>query len=339
MQIRPDSSVTCSAGVRRRIVKAACGLFMASGLAFSGLAHAAYPDKPIQVTISFPPAGATDVLARAVAQRMSIELGQSMVVDNKPGAGGAIGLAAGARAQPDGYGLYLAATTNQAIAAAIYKNQAAHLVKDFEPVGLIGFVPHMLVVPATLPVNSVSELVAYIKAKPGQYNYASQGVGTLSHLESELFVAQNKLDITHVPYKGSSQALPSLIAGDSTMMFDSVAGSMPLVKGNRLKVLAVASSQRMALLPDVPTLAQAGVANVVADNAFALFAPKGTPAPVIQTLADALKKAVADPELKATLAQQGAELKFAPAAELGQLVKTEHEYWAGVVKKANVAAN
>jgi tripartite-type tricarboxylate transporter receptor subunit TctC len=338
MQIRNDSSSSLVSRARRGVLKAACGLAMASGLAFSSLAHAAYPDKTIQVIISFPPAGSTDVLARAVTQRMSQVLGQSIVVENRAGAGGAIGLTAGARAQPDGYGLYLAATTNQAIAANIYKNQAAHLIKDFEPIGLIGFVPHVLVVPAQLPVKSVSELLAYIRAKPGHYNYASQGVGTLSHLESELFVARNKLDITHVPYKGSSQALPSLVSGDSVMMFDSVTGSMPLVKGNRLRILAVASSERIGLLPDVPTLAQAGVENVVADNAFGLFAPKGTPADVIQTLANALKTALEDPALKATMAEQGVELKFGPGSELAQIIEKEHEEWGAVVRAANVSA-
>lgn len=337
---RPQRSMFAAKGFVQKVAKAALGVALAAGTALSGgLVHAAYPDKPIQVIISFPPAGATDVLARAVTQRMSEELGQPLVVENRPGAGGAIGLTAGARAEPNGYGLYLGATTNQAIAASIYKNQAAHLVKDFEPIGLIGYVPHLLVVPAQLPIKSVADLLAYVRAKPGEYNYASQGVGTLSHLESELFVAQNKLDITHVPYKGSSQALPSLVAGDSVMMFDSVAGSMPLIKGERLRVLAVASSERMTVLPDVPTLAQAGVDNVVADNAFGLFAPKGTPADVIKVLANALQKALNDPKLKATLAEQGAELKFMPGAEFKALVEKEHQYWGDVVRAAKVSAN
>lgn len=334
----PYTSTSPVSRLRRGVLKAACGVALASGLAWSGLGHASYPEKPIQVVISFPPAGATDVLARAIMQRMSQELGQSIVVDNKTGAGGAIGLTAGARARPDGYGLYLAATTNQAIAANIYQDQAAHLIKDFEPIGLIGFVPHVLVVPAQLPVKSATELVEYIRAKPGAYNYASQGVGTLSHLESELFTAQNKLNLTHVPYKGSSQALPSLVSGDSIMMFDSVTGSMPLVKGERLRVLAVASSERVTLLPDVPTLAEAGVDNVVADNAFGLFAPKGTPSDAIQTLANALKVALEDPALKASMAEQGVELKFAPGSELAQIIEKEHEYWGGVVRAANVRA-
>jgi tripartite-type tricarboxylate transporter receptor subunit TctC len=299
-------------------------------------AQAAYPEKPIQVTISFPPAGATDVLARAVGNQLSAELGQSVVVENRPGAGGAIGLMAGARAAPDGYGLYLAATTNQAIAAAIYKNQAASLEKDFIPIGLIGSVPHSLVVPASLPVNSVQELLAYIREKPGQYNFASQGVGTLSHLEGEMFKAQNKLDITHVPYKGSVQALPDVVNGLSVMMFDSVTGSMPLVKGNKLNYLAVASSSRVSLLPDVPTLKEAGVENVVADNLFGLFAPLGTPPEIVRQLSSALARALEKPKLIEAMAAQGAELQFGPPEQLAKTVADEHIFWRDVVKRAGI---
>src|SRR5690606_13426595 len=247
-------------------------------------AYAAYPDRPIQIIISFPPAGATDVLTRAIGNQLSRELGQPVVVENRPGAGGAIGLTAGARAKPDGYALYLAATSNQAIAAAVYRDQAANLIEDFVPIGLIGSVPHALVVPTSLPIKSVSELIAYIKAKPRAYNFASQGVGTLSHLEGELFKAQNGLAITHVPYKGSVQALPDVVNGLSVMMFDSVTGSMPLVKGNKLKILAVASAKRISLLPDIPTLAEAGAKSLIAGNMFGLFAPKGVPADIIRTL-------------------------------------------------------
>ncbi|MYN11864.1 tripartite tricarboxylate transporter substrate binding protein [Pusillimonas sp. TS35] len=302
-------------------------------------AFAAFPDKPIQVTISFPPGGATDVLARALGQQMGAVLGQSVVVENRTGAGGAIGLAAGARQAPNGYGLYLAATTNQAIAAAIYKDQPVHLAKDFVPIGLIGFVPHALVVPASLPVSNVAELIAYIKAKPGQYNYASQGVGTLSHLEGTLFSRQNALDITHVPYKGSSQALPDVVSGVSSMMFDSVTGSMPLVKGGKLKYLAVASGQRVSLLPDVPTLKESGIANVVADNQFGLFAPKGTPPDIIATLSAALEQSLKNPKLITAMAAQGAELRYGPPDALAKVVNNEHAFWGNVVKEANIRSN
>jgi tripartite-type tricarboxylate transporter receptor subunit TctC len=305
-------------------------------LFFPMQAQSAYPDRPIQIIISFPPAGATDVLTRAIGNQLSRELGQPVVVENRPGAGGAIGLTAGARATPNGYALYLAATSNQAIAAAVYRNQAANLIEDFVPIGLIGSVPHALVVPTSLPVKSVQELVAYIKAKPRAYNFASQGVGTLSHLEGELFKTQNGLDMTHVPYKGSVQALPDVVNGLSVMMFDSVTGSMPLVKGNKLKILAVASAKRISLLPDIPTLNEAGAKSLIAGNMFGLFAPKGAPADVIHTLSAALERSLKDPQLISTMAAQGAELTFGTGQELKKVIADEHLFWLKAVTDAGI---
>lgn len=332
--------MTLSAILRKAIViktayRALCCAALLPTLA-PATSYAAYPERPVQIIISFPPAGATDVLTRAVGSELSRELGQPVVVENRQGAGGAIGLTAGARAAPNGYTLYLAATTNQAIAAAIYRNQAANLTTDFEPIGLIGSVPHALVVPASLPVNSVKELIAYIQAKPKAYNFASQGVGTLSHLEGELFKAQNALAITHVPYKGSAQALPDVVNGLSVMMFDSVTGSMPLVKGNKLKFLAVASAHRISLLPDVPTLAEAGSRTVIAGNMFGLFAPKGTPPQIVQKLSTALAQSLKSPRLLSSMAAQGAELKFGAAGELDKVIADEHQYWRKVVDDAGV---
>lgn len=319
------------------VVRSVCALTLALGLVAG--AQAAYPEKPVQLVISFPPAGATDVLARAVGQKLSAALGQSVVVENRPGAGGAIGLTAAARAPADGYTLYLAAVTNQAIAASVYADQKVSLIDDFTPIGSVGYVPHALVVPSSLPVSSVGDLVKHIAATPGKYNFASQGTGTLSHLESELFAMKAKLDLVHVPYKGSSQALPDVVNGSSVMMFDSIPGSMPLVTAGKLKFLAVASSQRVSLLPDVPTLAEAGVQGVEANNLFGLVAPRGTPQAVIDTVAAALEKALAQPDLKASLAAQGAELHYAPGPELGAAIKQEHVFWGDVVKAAGVSQN
>ncbi len=318
------------------ILNTLLGIVLTGGMGLAFGAGAAYPERPIEVIISFPPAGATDALARAVGQRLSEHLGQTVVVQNRPGAGGAIGLAAAARAQTEGYNLYLAATTNQAIAAAIYPKQEANLLKDFVPIGQVGFAPHALVVPTSLPIKTVGELLAYLKEKPGNYNFASQGTGTLSHLESELFVASNQLDVVHIPYKGSAQALPDVANGSSTMMFDSITGSMPMVQAGKVRYLAVASASRASLLPDVPTLAEAGVENVVADNMFGLFAPKGVPVEILEKLSTALETVLAEPELKARLAKQGSELSYAPAQALGEIVTEEHRYWAGVVKTADI---
>lgn len=321
---------------RSAVLQAIRGVALAGSLAMAVAANAAYPERPIEVIISFPPAGATDALARAVGHRLSDKLGQTVVVQNRPGAGGAIGLTAAARAQTDGYNLYLAATTNQAIAAAIYPKQEVSLLNDFVPIGQVGFAPHALVVPASLPVKTVSELIAYLKDKPGNYNFASQGTGTLSHLESELFAASNQLDVMHIPYKGSVQALPDVANGSSTMMFDSVTGSMPMVQAGKIRYLAVASTSRVSLLPDVPTLAEAGVKNVVADNVFGLFAPKGVPPEVIATLSTALEAVLAEPALKASLAKQGSEVSYATPQALGVTIAQEHQYWSGVVKSANI---
>lgn len=311
-------------------------LAMAAAVSLSGVALAAYPQKPVEVIISFPPAGATDALARGVAQGLAEKLGQNVVVQNRPGAGGAIGLNAAARAKPDGHTLYLAATTNQAIAAAIYGNQEKSLLRDFVPIGQVGIAPHALVVPADLPVKSAKELLDYLKAKPGHYNYASQGIGTLSHLEGELFVNSNKLELTHVPYKGSALALPDVANGTATMMFDSLTGSMPMVQAGKIRYLAVASRSRVSLLPDVPTLEEAGIPGIVADNVFGLFAPSGVPEDVVTQVATALESVLSDPALKERLARQGSEIGYASADELARTIATEHEYWAGVVKDAGV---
>jgi tripartite-type tricarboxylate transporter receptor subunit TctC len=323
----------------RRLARALGALAFGLGLtaACATAAHADYPQRPIQVIISFPPAGATDILARAISQKLSIELKQSVIVENRPGAGGAIGLVAAAKAPADGYTLYLAAVTNQAIAAALYKKQGASLIDDFTPIAGVGIVPHILEVPASLPVNNVGELVAYLKAKPGQYNFASQGTGTLSHLEAELFALKTGVKATHIPYKGSSQALPELVTGSSSFMFDSIPGSMPLIQAGKLKVLAVASGSRASLLPDVPTLKEAGIPGVQADNLFGFVAPKGTPQAAIDVIAQALQKVLVMPDLKTAMAAQGAELAYTPAPAFKQAIASEHTAWADVVKEAKVS--
>jgi tripartite-type tricarboxylate transporter receptor subunit TctC len=325
-------SMTHLRSLSRLRTTAACLAFGAASLA----AHAQYPDHAVQMVLSFPPAGATDILARAVGQKMADTLGQSVVVENKPGAGGNIGIAYAGKAPADGYTIYMAAVTSAAIAAAAYPPQPVHLVKDFVPVAGVAIVPHMLVVPSSLPVHNVSELVSLIRSAPGKHNFASQGQGTLSHLESELFKKATGLDIVHVPYKGSSQALPDLMAGSSSMMFDSIPASMPHVKAGKLRVLAVASSKRVGLMPDVPTVAESGIPGFSADNVFGILAPKGTPPAAIAVLGKAVREAVENPELRQRLQQQGVELRFTAAAEFGKLVESEFRTWGKAVEDANV---
>jgi tripartite-type tricarboxylate transporter receptor subunit TctC len=226
--------------------------------------------------------------------------------------------------------------TNVAIAAAAYTAQPVHLIRDFVPVAGVGTVPHMLVVPSSLPVQNVSQLISYLKASPGKYNFASQGAGTLSHLESEVFKASTGVDLVHVPYKGSSQALPDLMAGTSSMMFDSIPASMPHVKSGKLRVLAVASGKRVAMLPNVPTVDESGVKGFEANNLFGFSAPKGTPPAVIATLAKAVQSALSSPELVQRMQEQGVELKFTPAAEFGVMVEQEFRAWGKAVEAAKV---
>lgn len=303
---------------------------------WGGSAYAAYPERTIQLVISFPPAGATDILARAIAQKLSEALGQPVVVENRPGAGGNIGLSYAGKAPADGYTLYFAAVTNAAIAAAAYSPKPVHLIRDFVPVAGVGTVPHMLVVPASLPVNNVSQLIAYFKANPGKYNFASQGAGTLSHLESEVFKASAGVDLVHVPYKGSSQALPDLMAGTSSMMFDSIPASMPHVKSGRLRVLAVASGKRVSMLPDVPTVDESGLKGFEANNQFGLTAPKGTPPAIVATLAKAVQGALTSPELRQRMEEQGVELKYTPPEEFGTLLEKEFRTWGKAVEMAKI---
>jgi tripartite-type tricarboxylate transporter receptor subunit TctC len=328
---RPMPSQTPSR--RRRLLVCVA---LATTALVGGLAHAAFPERSIQLVVSFPPAGATDILARAIGQKMSETLGQIVVVENKPGAAGIIGLSYAAKAAPDGYTVYMAAVTNTAIAAAAYSAQPVNLMRDFVPVAGVATVPHMLVVPASLPVQNVSQLISLFKASPGKYNFASQGAGTLSHLESEVFNSAVGLDLVHVPYKGSSQALPDLMAGTASMMFDSIPASMPHVKSGKLRVLAVASGKRVSLLPNVPTVDESGVRGFEANNVFGISAPNGTPPAVVATLAKAIQAAVDSPDLKQRLQDQGVELKFTPAAEFGRVIAQEFRVWGKAVETAKI---
>ncbi len=301
-----------------------------------GWAHAAYPERSISLVLSFPPAGASDILARAIGQKLGEVLGQTVVVENKPGAGGYIGMAYASKATPDGYTIYLSSTTNAAIAAAAYSTHSAHLIKDFVPIAGVATVPHMLVVPASLPVQNVAQLISYFKAAPGKHNFASQGAGTLSHLESEIFKLTAGLDLVHVPYKGSSQALPDLMAGTSSMMFDSIPASLPHVKSGRLKVLAVASSKRAGLLPNVPTVDESGLKGFEANNYFGLSAPKNTPPAIMAVLSKAVQTALNSAELKQRLQDQGVDLKFIPPEEFAAVTEQEFRVWGKAVEAAKV---
>lgn len=294
-----------------------------------------YPTKPIKLIIPFPPAGATDVLGRAIAQKLSESLGQQVVVENRPGAGSTIGADAVAKAAPDGYTLLLA-SGSITIAANLYKKLSFDPAKSFAPISLVGHVPHMLVAHPSVPANTVKELIALAKSKPGKLNAASQGNGTLSHMELELFKDAAGVDLVHIPYKGSSNAMNDLLAGNVSLFFDSVTSSLPMVRNGQLKALGVVGPKRLSFAPDIPTISEGGVAGFDAANWFAMMAPAGTPKDIILLLNGHVAKALAAPDVRQRLAAQGAVLQGSTPEEVSALIKSDMVRWAKVVSVAGI---
>lgn len=295
-----------------------------------------WPKKPIQMILSFPAGGSTDVFARSIAAPLGEALGQAIVIENKPGAGGMIGLGAAAKANPDGYTIHFSALTNQSISQALFNNPPADLQKDFAAVALVGSVPHILEVNPSVPAKNMPELIAFIKSKNGNFNYASQGNGTLSHLESQLFMQRIGATGVHIPYKGSSFALPDLIAGNTLMMFDSVTASLPHIQSGKLRPIAIASSERSPLMPNVPTFEQDGMKKFDVENLFAIYAPKGTSPAVIARLEKEIRKILTNPDFKNKLANQGIHPQFANSEKLVEITSAEHAKWFKAVKAANI---
>jgi len=315
-------------------------LFSCTLLSFLSSAFAApetdWPKKPIVAVLAFPAGGSTDIFARSVTAPLAEALGQSIVVENKPGAGGMIGLQAASKAAPDGYTIHISALTNQSISSALFKNPPADLQKDFVPVALIGTVPHLIVINPTVPAKNLPELIAYIKSKKGDFNYASQGNGSLSHLESTLFMQRIGATGTHIPYKGSSFALPDLIAGNTLMMFDSVTASLPHIQSGKLRPIAIAAAERSPLMPNVPTLGQDGMKQFDVENFYAVYVPKGTSPAIVAKLEREIRKILTNPDFKARMAAQGIHPEFANSEKLAEITANEANKWGKVVKSANI---
>ena len=295
-----------------------------------------WPKKPIVAILAFPAGGSTDIFARSVTAPLAEALGQSIVVENKPGAGGMIGLQAASKAVPDGYTIHISALTNQSISSALFKNPPADLQKDFVPVALIGTVPHLIVINPTVPAKNLPELITYIKSKKGDFNYASQGNGSLSHLESTLFMQRIGATGTHIPYKGSSFALPDLIAGNTLMMFDSVTASLPHIQSGKLRPIAIAAAERSPLMPNVPTLGQDGMKQFDVENFYAVYVPKGTSPAIVAKLEREIRKILTNPDFKARMAAQGIHPEFANSEKLAEITANEANKWGKVVKSANI---
>jgi tripartite-type tricarboxylate transporter receptor subunit TctC len=324
--------------LKRKTSYALFGLLLATTLCSNAFAapEGDWPKKPIMAILPFPAGGSTDVFARSIAVPLGEALGQPVVIDNKPGAGGMIALGAAAKASPDGYTLLFSALTNQSISYSLFKNPPADLTKDFAPIALVGTIPHLIVVNPSVPAKNLPELIAFIKSKKGDFNYASQGNGSLSHLEATLFMQRIGATGTHIPYKGSAFALPDLIAGNTLMMFDSVTASLPHIQSGKLRPIAIAAAERSPLMPNVPTLGQDGMKQFDVENLYAIYAPKGTSPAITARVEREIRKILTNPDFKARLANQGIHPQFANSEQLAIITQSEQDKWAKVVKAANV---
>ena len=310
------------------------GLAAAACLPLAAWAQA-YPSKPITLLVPFPPGGPTDLVARVLAKKMSEQMGQSIVIDNKPGANGNIAAVAAAKAPPDGYTV-LYNTSSITLSPALYKNLAYDVQRDLAPVALTAVVPLALVVNPGVPVNNVREFIAYAKANPGKLSYGSAGNGNVTHLAAFQLVRHHDIDATHVPYRGSAPADVDLVAGQIQFMTDTINSVMPFVKDKRLKLLAVTTSQRMSLFPDVPTLSETVMPGFEAGAWQGIMVPVNTPKAVVQRLNAEINKALQSAEVKERLALQGAEPLGSTSEEYGAYVKKELARWAAVVKATGV---
>ncbi len=291
-----------------------------------------YPNRTIRLVVPFPAAGTTDILARAAAQKLTEAFGQSVIVDNRPGAAGNIGSDLVAKSAPDGYTLLMGTVGTHAINPSLYSKMPYDHVKDFVPVVLVAGVPNVLVVNPALPVNSVADLIKLAKDKPGQINFASSGSGTSIHLSGELFKTMAGVDITHIPYKGSSPALTDLIGGQVQIMFDNLPSALPQIKAGKLRAIAVTSSKRAPVLPDVPTISESGVPGFEASSWFGMLAPAGTPAPIVARINAEVNKWLQSAEAREKLLSQGAEAAGGSPQQFANHIRAESEKWAKVVK-------
>ena len=308
-------------------------------MAALGASAQGYPGKPIKMIVPFPPAGSTDLSARAVAGKLQERLGQPVVIENKPGAGGNIGGEQAAKAPADGYTLFVGTVGTNAINASLYSKMPFDHQKDFAPVILLSKTPNVLVVNPSLPVNSVADLIKLAKAKPGELTFASSGVGTSIHMSGELFKSMAGLQMTHVPYKGSGPMLIDLISGQVHMAFDNLSAAIQHIKGGKLKALATTGSTRSPTLPDLPTVQEAGLAGYDSTSWNAIFVPAGTPREIVDRLNRELNAILSSAETRKFFADQGAESGGGTPEQLAALVRSETAKWSKVVKDSGAKAD
>ncbi|HCL85575.1 MAG TPA: LacI family transcriptional regulator [Comamonadaceae bacterium] len=322
----------------RRGLLAALAVAAAGALPL-GAAAQDFPAKPITIVVPFSAGGTTDILARVIGQGLQKELGQSVVVDNRAGAGGNIGGALAAKAPADGYTLFMGTVGTHAINEALYKKMPFDPVKDFAPLTRVANVPNLLVANPKQPFKTVQELIAYAKAHPGEVNFGSSGSGSSIHLSGELFKTMAKVDMVHVPYKGSAPAVTDLLGNQIGIMFDNMPSAIQHVRAGKLRPIAVTTAQRSPELPDVPTIAEAGVPGYEATSWFGLYAVAGTPQPVLDKLHAALAKVLNQADVKQKIAEQGGEVVVETPAQFAAFMKAETAKWGKVVKESGARAD
>jgi tripartite-type tricarboxylate transporter receptor subunit TctC len=310
-----------------------------AGISIAGAAFAqTWPSKPMRIVIAQAPGSATDVISRVVANPLSEALGQPIVIDARPGAGGVLGTEVAARSAPDGYTLFMGNNSTHGSNPAVYAKLPYDAVKDFAPVSFVASVPYVLVIDPALPVKSVREFIAYAKARPGKLNYASAGNGSTHHFCGELFKSMTGVDVQHIPYKGSGPGIAGLLGGEVSMMFANVADIGSQIKAGKVRALAVTVQRRAATLPDVPTMAEAGLPDFVITSWFGLLVPAGTPAPIVARLNAETVKVLGKAEVKATLAQQGLEVAPGTPEQFAAHIKSEIARFTQIARAAGIKA-
>jgi len=317
--------------IRRLLV--AYGIFAATVLAFAVPAHAeTFPSKTVKLVVPFPPGGPLDATGRAIAQKLTEAWGRSVIVENKPGAGGNIGADYVAKSPPDGYTVVMGALSTHAVNPSLYPKMPFDAQNDFAPITRVAITPNVLVVNPSLPVHSVKELIAYAKANPGKLSFGSGSIGSAGHLAGELFKVDAGVDMVHVPYKGAAPAMQGLLAGDTQVMFDNLASAMSQVKAGKLRALAVTTAERSKLVPELPTMAEAGVPGFDISTWYGLLAPAATPPDVIAKWHAEVTKILSAPEMRERLAAQGAEAAPDSPADFTEFIASELVKYAKIVK-------
>jgi tripartite-type tricarboxylate transporter receptor subunit TctC len=325
------------ASISASMCAATAAALLACATALPVSAAQSWPAHPIRLIVPFPPAGTTDIVARLVAERLTTALGQTVLVDNRAGAGGIIGADMVAKAAPDGYTLLLGSSGPISISPSLPVKPNYDPQHDFKPVSVIATVPTMLVVNPKLPVKTVADLIAYARAHPGKLNFASTGIGATPHLAGELFKSMAKVDMRHVPYKGSAPALNDLIGGQVDLMFEQVSAALPFAQSGRLRALAVGSERRIAALPDLPSVAESGLPGFDVVSWFGILAPADTPAAIVQRLHDELARIMAQPDIRSKLVALGADPGTSTPEAFKRRIATEIPQWAKIIQQSGAA--